>query len=225
MPDFVTYRCPIRLNQNFVKWLSSQREGVYVQPSARSSAFWKKVFFLKTSTSVLSALLVFLWKKNACQKKTDRPYKQMVGMGRFELPTNWFVASYSIQLSYIPAKALLTTWGGLYAALFSQSRRNLKKLECSLNSEWHQQPYIMIQIGDMKKGYFAFCVWSYFFTFFVYCLQRQKWVGEQCFCCVYRRNHLCIGAVADSFNAANCFVYILMYADGTNYIVLKQTAS
>jgi hypothetical protein len=24
-------------------------------------------------------------------------------MGRFELPTNWFVASYSIQLSYIPS--------------------------------------------------------------------------------------------------------------------------
>ena len=27
----------------------------------------------------------------------------MAGMGRFELPTNWFVARYSIQLSYIPA--------------------------------------------------------------------------------------------------------------------------
>ena len=31
----------------------------------------------------------------------------MAGMGRFELPTNWFVARYSIQLSYIPAFIVL----------------------------------------------------------------------------------------------------------------------
>ena len=33
----------------------------------------------------------------------SRQYVRVAGMGRFELPTYWFVARHSIQLSYIPA--------------------------------------------------------------------------------------------------------------------------
>ena len=55
---------------------------------------------------IFIAAFFFAVQQKKAARFSDSLSIHMAGMGRFELPTNWFVASYSIQLSYIPERTL-----------------------------------------------------------------------------------------------------------------------